>query len=218
MQPPNQHKDESTPQEATDIRETLLVSDFEQCFEQMRHYDDAFQGALQFAYTGVVAVAGASGTLLQIWHVNPLNLATVSLILLFSSLAGVVILMLLAKNRVYFAKVARYVNEIRHLYLQKHPAGIANKAGMFDDVTFPQILDFGSTQTFQIYLVSAFDSFLFACGIIALVACRVAANHGEASIKWSWGIWGFAASVVVELGSIFVYWYRKESETTKSSG
>jgi hypothetical protein len=218
MQHPKQPQNEGTPKEAMGVFENLLQSDFQQCFEQMRHYDDAFQGALQFAYTGVVAVAGASGTLLQIWHVNPLNLATVSLVLLFSSLAGIVILMLLAKNRVYFARVARYVNEIRHLYLQKDPAGIANKAGMFDDVTFPPILDFGSTQTFQIYLVSAFDSFLFACGIIALVGWRVAANHGEASIKWSWGIWGFAVSMVVELGSIFVYWYLKESETTKSSG
>jgi hypothetical protein len=125
--------------------------------------------------------------------------------------------MLLAKNRVYFAKVARYVNEIRHLYLKEHPAGIANKADMFDEVTFPAILDFSSTQTFQIYLVSAFDSFLFASGIIALVAFRVAANSGEASVNWSWGILGFVASLVVELGLIFVYWYLKESET-KSSG
>jgi hypothetical protein len=198
------------------VFEDLLHSDFEQCFEQMRHYDDAFQSALQFAYTGVVAVAGASGTLLQIWHANPLNLATVSLILLFSWLAGVVILMLLAKNRVYFAKVARYVNEIRHLYLEKRPAGIANKADMFNKVAFPAILDFASTQTFQIYLVSAFDSFLFASGIIALVAFRVTANRGEVSVNWSWGVLGFVASLLTELGLIFVYWHLKESETKSS--
>jgi len=198
--------------------EDLLVSDFEQCFEQMRHHDDAFENLLQFAYTGVVAVAGASGTLLQIWHANPLNVATVGLILLFSWMAGVVVVMSLAKNRVYFAKVARYVNEIRHLYLAKSTAVIANKAKMYTDWRFPPILDFGSTQTFQIYLASACDSFLFASGIITLIAYRNVSNHTEANVNWFWGILSFVASLVVEIVLIFVYWHLKEREYENPAG
>jgi hypothetical protein len=200
------------PEEPRSVFENLLQSDFEQCFEQMRHYDDAFQNALQFAYTGVVAVAGASGTLLQAWGAKSSNLATVSLILLFSWLAGVVVVMDLAKNRVYFARVARHVNEIRGLYVKKHPAGVSNKAKMYTDPTFPHILNLGSTQTFQVCLASAFDSFLFGSAIVALLAVRSVANGVEASVNWSWGIGGFIAFLVLELGLIFAYWKIKESE------
>ena len=203
------------PEEPRSVFENLLQSDFEQCFEQMRHYDDAFQNALQFAYTGVVAVAGASGTLLQIWHTTPLNLATVSFVLLFSWLAGVVVVMSLAKNRVYFAKVARYVNEIRKLYLDKSTSGIANEAGMYTDVRFPPILHWGSTQTLQVFLASAFDSFLFASGVVALIAFRNVENGVEASANWSWGIWGFVAFLAVELGSVFAYWHIEESKKNR---
>ena len=151
-----------------------------------------------------------------IGHASPLTLATTSSILLSSWLAGIVTLMLLAKNRVYFAKVARYVNEIRHLYLQKHPAQIANKANMFNDVRFPPIWDKGSTQTFQIYLVAIFDSFLFAVGVIALVACLNAVNGKTPSLNGFWFICGlvaFVASLLIELRWIFAYWSQKESES-----
>jgi hypothetical protein len=103
----------------------------------MRHYDDVFQSTVQFAYTGVVAVGGPAGTLLQVYGPKQSTVATASLILVLSWLTGVLVVMSLAKNRVYFARVARYVNEIRHLYLVDRPAGIENKARIYADYTFP---------------------------------------------------------------------------------
>lgn len=193
------------------IFENLLQSDFEQCFEQMRHYDDAFQSAVQFAYTGVVAVAGLSGTLIQIWS-SKLSIATVSFIFAFSWLAGLLVVMSLAKNRVYFARVARYVNEIRELYLSNRPGGLTDKTKMYTNSGFPHVLDYGSTQSFQIYVASAFDSFLFATAVIAFIALTNVANGAEPSVGWFWGTTSFGACLLVELGSIILYWHLEESK------
>lgn len=194
------------PDESKAVFDNLLQSDFEQCFEQMRHYDDVFQNSLQFVYTGVVAVPGASGTLFSIWGTKTSNLATLSVILLFSWLAGIVVVTELAKNRVYFARVARYVNEIRRLYLVKSQAGIKNEAKMFTDPTFPHVLDWGSTQTFQIGLASVFDSLLFGFAVVALFAFRNVAHDREASPDWSSGILACVAFLVVQFALIIVYW------------
>jgi hypothetical protein len=204
------------PDEAKTVFENLLQSDFEQCFEQMRHYDDVFQNSLQFVYTGVVAVAGASGTLFSIWGTKTSNLATLSFILLFSWVAGIVVVMELAKNRVYFARVARYVNEIRDVYLDKKPAGVTNKAKMFTDPTFPHVLDLGSTQIFQVGLASVFDSLLFGFTVVALFAFRNVAHDREASPDWSSGIWACVAFLVVEFGLVIVYWLVQESNMKPS--
>ena len=204
------------PDEAKTVFENLLQSDFEQCFEQMRHYDDVFQNSLQFVYTGVVAVAGASGTLFSIFGTKTSNLATLSFILLFSWVAGIVVVMELAKNRVYFARVARYVNEIRDAYLKKGPAGVTNKAKMYRDCKFPAILDFGSTQTFQILLVSVFDSLLFGFAVVALLAFRKVPNGADVTPDWSRGILAFAVFLVVEFGLVIVYWCIEKSNMKPS--
>jgi hypothetical protein len=196
------------------VLDDLLDSDFEECFEQMRHYDSAFESAVQFAYTGTVTVAGASGTLLQAYGPDSLILAIVSFILVFSCLAGLVVVLSLARNRVYFAKVARYVNEIRGFNLHHHPARIENKAQMYTEWRFPPIFDLFSTQSLHVYLVSAFDSILFASAVVALIAWRDIVNRVEPlSVGWSWGIVSCVACLLTELVFITLYWHREESKT-----
>jgi hypothetical protein len=45
------------------VFQELFVADFQQCFEQMRHYDETFHRTLQFGFGGVVAVIAASAAL-----------------------------------------------------------------------------------------------------------------------------------------------------------
>jgi hypothetical protein len=195
----------------------IVVSDFEQCFEQMRHYDDSFQNTVQFAYTGTVAVAGVSGTLLQSYHYTQLNLTILSVILGLSWLAGIILVMSLAKNRVYFAIVARRVNELRNVCFDERSPYRENKAKIYTDPTRPRISDFSSTQFFQVFLTSAFDSFFFTSTVVALVALQMVANHSAPMVDWSLGLRGFAVSLVAQLGLVAVYWKRKEHKHSHGS-
>jgi hypothetical protein len=195
----------------------IVVSDFEQCFEQMRHYDDSFQNTLQFAYTGTVAVARVSGTLLQSYHYTQLNLTILSVILGLSWLAGIILVMSLAKNRVYFVMVARRVNELRNVCFDEDSPYRENKAKIYTDPTRPRIADFGSTQFFQVCLTSAFDSFFFASTVVALIALQMVVNHTAPIVDWSLGFRGFAVSLVAQLGLIALFWNRKEHKHSDGS-
>lgn len=196
----------------------VVVSDFEQCFEQMRHYDDSFQNTLQFAYTGTVAVVGVSGTLLQSYHYTQLNLTILSVILGLSWLVGIILVMSLAKNRVYFTIVARRVNELRNVCFDEHSPHRENKAKIYTDPTRPRISDFASTQFFQVCLTSVFDSFFFASTVVALIALQMVANHHSAPIvDWSLGIRGFAVWLVAQLGLVALYWKLEEHKHSDTS-
>ena len=194
------------------VFEDLLNSDFQQCFEQMRHYDDAFQNGLQFTYTGAIAVAGFSGTLLQIKGAD--GLKTVAVVLAFSWLAGVFVVMSLAKNRVYFAKAARYVNQTRDFYLKNRPEEFEDHTKMYRNWRSPAVFDPGSTQTLQIYLASALDSFLFAFAVSAAIALRDVSQSTQPNVNWFWGGIAFGISLLAEVGLILSYWHREDSPMT----
>jgi hypothetical protein len=208
----NELKEQSSQGAAMSVFEDLLNSDFQQCFEQMRHYDDAFQNGLQFTYTGAIAIAGFSGTLLQIKGAD--SLKTVALVLFCSWLAGVFVVMSLAKNRVYFAKAARYVNQVRDFYLRNRPEEFEDHTKMYRNWRSPAVFDPGSTQTLQIYLASALDSFLFAFAVSAALALRHASHSTQPSLHWFWGAIAFGISVLTEVGLIMLYWHREDSRMT----
>ena len=199
------------------ISEDLLNADFQECFEQMRHYDDAFQNGLQFTYGGVIALSGLLGTLLQIKGADTLR--TVTPVLVLSWLAGFLMVMFLAKNRVYFARVARYVNQIRDFYLRESPGKFEDHTNFYRNRKFPPIFDPGSTQTFQIYLACALDSFLFAAVVVALIALWGLSHGDKPTVDWLWGSIALLLSLVAELAFVILYWSQashiKSSESEK---
>jgi hypothetical protein len=191
------------------VHENLLIADFQQCFEQMRHYDETFRVILSFGFSMTLAVEAASGTLLQHYGFTGLVMLTAGLLLITSGLAAALLIALLARNRVYFAFVARYVNEIRSAYLAEKPGGVLNTAGMYTDCRFPRILNPASTQTIQIYFLSACSSLLLSSGVAALLAARcLALGHGP-RVRWGTGAVVFAVAVALEIGSLLIYWTKK---------
>lgn len=190
------------------LHENLLISDFEQCFEQMRHYDDTFGRTLKFGFGGVAGVIAASAALVSQYGFTHPTKTMVGFLLLVSSIAGFLLVVSLARNRVYFAFVARYVNEIRSTYLAQAPGGVGNKAGVYTDHKSPKIFSPGSSHTIQIY-------FLSTCNALLLSATMVA--FGGVVPPWYVPILAFAGSLLLQVGWVLRYLHSKEEKSANAA-
>lgn len=199
------------------IYDDLLVADFSGCFEQMRHYEEAFLTRLDFGFGGIVAVTGATAFLIEHFKATASILVLSGFLLVVSSLAGMLLVWSLARNRVYFAFVARYVNEIRVLYMAHHPGNLKNKSGMYSDYRFPKIFAPGSSQSIDIYFLALCVS-LLVCGAATVfdLAYRLTAGAGL-SINLGLAILTFLVSLASQVCIVIVYWYRKEHKTADAA-
>lgn len=140
----------------------LLRTDFQQCFEQMRHYDRIF---LQFV-AGVFSFNTAILVILFKLFQNSTNkflfldFKQVWLIILIMALfVGVFSLIFLSRNRLYYVRVTRFVNEVRNHYLSIQPLNITNKAKLYVDYKHPKTFSLFSTQVILVYILSIFNAF-----------------------------------------------------------
>jgi hypothetical protein len=192
------------------IYDDLLVADFNECFEQMRHYDAAFMKRLDFGFTGIITVIGATAFLIEHFTATRFILSLSGLLLGVSSLAGIMLVWSLARNRVYFATVARYVNEIRALYLSHHPGGVTNKSGIYSDYNSPKIFSPASSQSIDIYFLAICVSVLISGAVTSLnLAYRMVSQQNQL-ISWRLAVLVFVGSFVVLVLSTAAYWYIEE--------
>lgn len=140
----------------------LLKTDFQQCFEQMRHYDRIF---LQFV-AGIFSFNTAILVILFKLFQNStkkflfLDLKQIWLIILIMALCvGFFSLIFLSRNRLYYVRVARFVNEVRNHYLSIQPLNIANKAKLYVDYKHPKTFSLFSTQVILFYILSILNAF-----------------------------------------------------------
>lgn len=192
------------------LYEDLLVADFNQCFEQMRHYDESFRRTTEFCFGGIVSVVAASGAFLTQYGTTTSTTRLVALVLILSSLAGFLLVVLLARNRVYFAIVARFINEVRGLYLKQSPGEFENCSRMYSDHRFPKILSPGSTQSVQIYFLSLCNASLFGIGAGMLnVSLNLRAGIAR-SLDCREVFLAVVGSLLLEVSWVFAYWKRKQ--------
>ena len=143
----------------------FLKTDFEQCFNQMRHYDTIFIAVVNFTFAFFAAISAAS--IVFLCEKDPSNATYLALSFLYGIVAiiGLLILSLLLRNRCYFTFVARYVNEVRGNYLKNLNANFSNKTGLPTSPGSPRLFSPGSTQTILMYFVAIFNT-VFAAGSI----------------------------------------------------
>jgi hypothetical protein len=195
------------------IYDDLLVSDFTQCFEQMRHHEESFLKRLDFGFGGIVVVIGGCAFLIEHFHATPFILSLSALLLSISSGAGAILVFSLARNRVYFAFVARYVNEIRNLYLSQHAGGLENHSGMYSDCRYPKIFSPGSTQTIDIYFLALSISILLGGAVTCANAShRLTAGIGPA-VDWTAAVLTFVGAFVGQVLLVIAYWYSAERQS-----
>lgn len=146
----------------------LIINDFQQAFYMLRHYDDVKWNLTKFAFGQVLVTLGACWTIfyksseLQDNKVlQDYSLIGMVIILLLSAGFSLMTIFAICKNRSYFVRVSRYINEHRHFALERKKEVISNISKMWDNPNFPKVKDWCSTQMICLYL-------LFACYLFEL--------------------------------------------------
>ena len=139
-----------------------MAVDFQECMGMLRHYDSVNWDLTKFTFGQVLVVIGACWTILNaerekgetLWNVlnDGLSNYIVGSILFLSACFVFLALSAILKNRTYFVKMSRYLNEHRKNVLQKHPFGFENQSKMWCNPEFPLIIDKKSTQLLCMYL------------------------------------------------------------------
>jgi hypothetical protein len=96
------------------------------------------------------------------------------LLLLFSALFVLLSIIVVVKNRTYFVKMSRYLNECRDYAIQNNVIGFDNKSNMWHDYKYPKRIDWFSTQMLCLYLLTLLFMALSICslGLIMQCCCR----------------------------------------------
>ncbi|MDD5055846.1 MAG: hypothetical protein PHZ00_06300 [Candidatus Peribacteraceae bacterium] len=141
----------------------FLERDFDQCFEQMRHYDGQIWDLFKFTLASYTTILGAAVGLYQYSLENGIDFVPVALVLLVVGfLFGLCMYALVIRNRVYFVCVAKYINEHRGFFLKTKPLGFSNASKMFTNLKRPQFFNWRSSQLFFSYLIASLNAILLS--------------------------------------------------------
>ena len=160
------------------FRKELMVNDFQQCMYMVRHYDSVNWDLTKFAFGQIMIVLGAcwtimvhekekTETLLQVFD-DGITHYILGVILLFSALFDYLSLAAILRNRSYFVKTSKYLNEYRRLALKDNPYGFQNECKMWTNPTFPKLMDWKSTQILCVYLLGIFFLILLFSSLYCL--------------------------------------------------
>lgn len=144
----------------------FLERDFNQCFDQLRHYDNQICGICKFAFTAYAALLGIA---IGFYKYKTEMIGTSIVILGVGVLVGLVLFALVIRDRVYFVRVARYINEHRRHFLRVRPLGFENITKMFDDPNYPPYFDWKSSQAWASHITAFLNSTLFGACVFMMM-------------------------------------------------
>lgn len=155
-EPPKLPPDELLREEAK-----FLDRDFNQCFQQMRHYDAQYLDLCKFAFTAYSAVVGLAFALFNYGIAQKVDYSLPAAATLIVGLCfGLCFLAFIVRNRVYFVVVARYINEHRRHFLRSRPLGFENHSKMYVSLDQPLYFHWRSSQALLLYVMSGLNGFL----------------------------------------------------------
>lgn len=150
----------STESKNEQLSSQLLVNDFQQAFYMLRHYDDVNWNLTKFAFGQVLVSLGACWTiyyksceLTNNKVLQDYSLIGMILILLLSAAFSFMTIIAICKNRSYFVKVSRYINEHRYFTLACKRDIFSNISKIWNNPKYPKVKDWGSTQMICLYLL-----------------------------------------------------------------
>ena len=140
---------------------SFLENDFNQCFQQVRHYDSQIFNIFKYLATFYTTVAGVAVGLYQFSIEKNVDIRTALLIgLSIALMFGIFMFPLIIRNRVYFVICMRYINEHRGFFLSTKPLGFENKCGMYTDYKQPPFFSIFSSHSGLLYVLSMLNSLL----------------------------------------------------------
>jgi MFS family permease len=196
--------------QTTSVFDQLLVADFNQCFLQLREHDHAFGRLIQFGFLIVVTIGGAAGSLIARYGRKEAAFTLIGVLLGLACITIFTLIMMAARERVYFTFVCRFINEIRACYLTQMPAGMTNRTGFYTDHTAPKVADAASTHMLQIYLLAFFNAILFsgALSILPMVGMGIARRVLLLNL-WT-NLFAGVMFLAVQILGVRHYWKSKE--------
>jgi hydroxymethylpyrimidine pyrophosphatase-like HAD family hydrolase len=164
-------------QERLTLAIDFLNHDFDQSYEQLRHYDNLSWDITKFSFiellAGIAAVWAIYGFALN--PENPSSWIKDNYTLLIPSIFGICYIFsilatfLISRNRVYFSKVAKYINEHRNFSLSIKPIGFSNQTKFYTNIKFPPAFDKWSTHLVSLYVIQLISAIMFSSLIYCLL-------------------------------------------------
>jgi hypothetical protein len=163
--------------ERNELAKTFLVHDFNQSYQQLRHYDNMSWDITKFTFlellAGIAAVWAIYGFAMN--PENPPSWIKSNYSLIIPSIFGICYIFsilasfLLSRNRVYFAKVAKYLNEHREFSLSIKPLGFPNDTAFYTNKNYPPAFDKWSTHLVSLYVIQIVSSCMFSAMIFCII-------------------------------------------------
>ncbi len=144
----------------------FLDRDFNQCFQQMRHYDGQIVDIVKFALTAYATISGAALAFYKYGLDKATDYRAPALaVLIVGLLLGITLLALVTRNRAYFVLVTRYVNEHREFFLRDKPLGFENLTRMYTNRLQPPYFNWRSSQALLLYSLALLNSGLLGLAL-----------------------------------------------------
>lgn len=140
----------------------FLERDFNQCFQQMRYYDDQILGVFRFLLTFYTGLVGVALALYQFGLKENVDFGFAAVLsLLIGLILGLSLFAQSIRNRVYFVQVARYINEQRRLFFRYRPLGFENASRMYTNPKQPPYFNWRSSQTTLEFVIALLNAVIF---------------------------------------------------------
>jgi hypothetical protein len=183
----------------------FLERDFNQSFQQMRHYDLQIFDILKFMFTAYSALIGVALGLYQFGLKENKDLSLPAIAALAVGLViGLFMFALTIRNRVYFVQVVRYINEQRGFFLKYKPMGFENLSKMYTNHRQPPYFNWRSSHSWLCYIIAALNSALLGTLLYILYPCTLNPVIGGSPVL-------FLLQLVIIIG------YLKSSENKSAS-
>lgn len=187
----------------------FLHQDFDQCFEQMRHYDTQIFNMLSFMFVAYSGLIGISLGLFEYGRsVNRDFSMPAAAAISIGLMVGVYMFVFATRNRAYFVHVARYINEQRGFFLKSHPLGFENRTRMYTDWSKPPFFNWLSSQSWLLYIIATLNCSLF--GALLFLTWR-------SNSIWIFVIFGSLILFVIQVGWAIYYLKSRENKSAERS-
>lgn len=185
----------------------FLDRDFNQSFQQMRHYDGQIFDILKFMFTAYTLLIGGAIGLYQFGLKENKDVSAPAIAVLAIGLVlGLFMFALIARNRVYFVQVARYINEQRGFFLTLKPMGFDNKSQMYHNYKDPPYFNWRSSQSWLFYIVASLNSVLL--GVLLYIFYP---------IEWKIIIFGSLILFIIQLTIAITYLTSRENKSASEA-
>ncbi len=199
----------------------FLKSEYNQCFNQMRHYDVVAQSFNKFALTGYVAVISGLSALFKFLEAAAYRDIVIGGLSLVAFFVGLVMLDFMVRNRVYYVIVARQVNSIRKYFLKNANAAkelyFVKYEKSYIDPRYPPAFHLSSTYTRLFILIAILNGGLFGAGLFFF-------TYKGVGDGWEWVIIGIVSVLMAgaQMGLAWYFLHRKDlpqkADRDESSG